>query len=53
MSRRELLKIDELVNQEDACPACGERVMDNLVWTEDGETVVCYTCGKLYSPTSL
>ena len=32
----------------DACPSCGERDVDRLVW--DDETVTCATCGVVYNP---
>jgi len=32
------------------CPRCGERVVDNLRWDNDGETVTCATCGMRYNP---
>jgi rubredoxin len=34
-----------------ACPSCGEREMDRLVWNED-EQVECTTCGHVYDPES-
>jgi hypothetical protein len=40
---------DELVAEADACPGCGERRVDCLVWQDDGE-VKCSTCGKQYTP---
>jgi hypothetical protein len=40
---------DELVAETDACPGCGERNADNLVWQDDG-AVKCSTCGKQYTP---
>jgi len=39
----------EFVSAEDACPGCGERDMDRLVWLNDA-LVRCATCGKTYSP---
>jgi len=33
-----------------ACPSCGERRVDCLVWDEAGEIVTCSTCGESYSP---
>ncbi|MBM4020578.1 MAG: hypothetical protein FJ288_20045 [Planctomycetes bacterium] len=42
---------DEMVAQADACPGCGERNVDNLVWQDD-QTVKCTTCGKQYMPPS-
>ena len=32
------------------CPACGERIMDRLVWINAGEAVRCSTCGMVYVP---
>jgi len=40
---------DELVAEADACPKCGERSVDNLVWQDDG-AVKCTTCGTTYEP---
>jgi len=42
---------DELVAEADACPKCGERNVDRLVWQDDG-AVKCSTCGKQYTPPS-
>jgi uncharacterized Zn finger protein len=40
-----------LVAPEDACPRCGERNQDRLVWTPPGsDTVRCATCGHTYDP---
>ena len=41
-----------LVVEGAECPQCGERRMDYLTWISDeqGEWVVCATCGKEYSP---
>jgi len=39
----------EPVAEEDACPKCGERQSDNLVWQDD-ETVRCANCGHRYQP---
>lgn len=33
----------------DACPACGERLADKLVWQDD-DAVHCGTCGADYQP---
>ena len=38
-----------MVDAEDACPRCGERHADNLVWQND-ETVHCTNCGTRYQP---
>ncbi|MBM4020270.1 MAG: hypothetical protein FJ288_18445 [Planctomycetes bacterium] len=40
---------DEVVAEADACPGCGERRVDCLVWQDDG-AVKCSTCGKQYAP---
>jgi len=42
---------DELVTEDSGCPCCGELRMDWLEWTEDGENVICTTCGNVYDPT--
>ena len=34
----------------DACPSCGERECDALVWIEDGERVQCQRCKTVYRP---
>lgn len=48
---------DEMVRADEACPACGERRMDYLVWQteysiedEGDEVVRCATCGAVYTP---
>ncbi|MCX5683093.1 MAG: hypothetical protein NT049_05340 [Planctomycetota bacterium] len=41
---------DDEVAKQDACPGCGERDADKLVWQGNGETVRCSTCGKQYTP---
>ena len=40
---------DEVVAEKDACPGCGERRVDCLVWQDDG-AVKCTACGKRYAP---
>lgn len=35
---------------EDACPGCGERECDALVWLDDGEQVECQRCRTVYRP---
>jgi len=40
-----------VVAWQDACPACGERHQDSLVWTDD-ERVACQACGAIYEPGS-
>ena len=42
-------QLDDEVAETDACPGCGERNTDNLVWQDDG-AVKCSTCGKRYTP---
>jgi DNA-directed RNA polymerase subunit RPC12/RpoP len=39
-----------LVREKDACPGCGERRADELVWVDEGESVECQTCGTRYVP---
>lgn len=34
----------------EACPSCGERKADQLVWQDDDETVQCTGCGTQYRP---
>jgi len=41
---------DHLVQPEDACPRCGQRHVDLLVWIEEGERVRCATCLFVYTP---
>lgn len=38
-----------LVEQQWACPHCGNRVADDLVWQDD-DTVQCQVCGTVYVP---
>ncbi len=40
---------DERVEPGFACPHCGERRMDLLVWIED-DKVECQTCRHRYDP---
>ncbi|MFO0873153.1 MAG: hypothetical protein U0575_04170 [Phycisphaerales bacterium] len=40
---------DNLVALQDACPLCGERNADRLVWIDD-DRVCCSMCGTEYSP---
>jgi len=40
---------DASVRAEFACPWCGERRMDELIWFEDDE-VECQRCGCRYDP---
>ena len=37
------------VASEDACPQCGERECDELVWLDD-ERVECQRCKTVYRP---
>jgi len=39
----------ELLPIEDACPVCGERRIDFLVWLDD-QWVQCQTCRIQYDP---
>jgi len=43
-------QVGDEVAEANACPQCGERNQDKLVWQDDGETVRCTTCGKQYTP---
>ncbi len=38
------------VDPEDACPNCGERRQDLLVWFENADQVQCESCGHVYAP---
>jgi len=38
------------VDPEDACPNCGERRQDLLVWFENADQVGCEACGHVYAP---
>jgi hypothetical protein len=38
------------VTPAEACPSCGERNADRLVWQDDDETVRCVGCGTTYRP---
>ena len=42
----------DLVRPKAACPDCGERRIDWLVWTED-EAVRCASCGGEYRPDAI
>lgn len=42
--------VTDLVAVGDACPKCGVRAADKLVWDADEETVRCAGCGTVYSP---
>lgn len=39
----------DLAAERHACPQCGERRIDFLVWIDD-EQVKCETCGQTYEP---
>jgi hypothetical protein len=39
----------DLVDQGSACPICGERHPDKLVWLDD-DVVECQQCGCRYQP---
>lgn len=39
----------DLVPPENACPNCGEREPDELVWLDD-ERVECQQCHTIYRP---
>jgi LSD1 subclass zinc finger protein len=38
------------VDRAEACPECGERHVDALVWQPGGDAVRCATCGAVYVP---
>jgi len=47
---------DEIIDEtystchpEDACPKCGERNTDHLIWQDDG-TILCTVCHTRYNP---
>lgn len=40
---------DSLVAPEDACPKCGQRQSDLLIWQDD-DRVRCFSCGTIYDP---
>lgn len=40
---------NELVDRQFACPKCGKRIMDDLVWIDD-EAVKCTHCQTEYNP---
>ncbi len=40
---------NNLIAAKDACPGCGEREMDCLVWFDD-DRVRCMNCGTEYAP---
>jgi len=39
------------VAPEDACPQCGERECDELIWLDD-ERVECQRCKTVYRPAA-
>jgi len=41
---------NDLVAHVDACPTCGERDPDCLVWSDDEQHVTCQSCGTVYVP---
>ena len=42
-------QVGDEVAEANACPRCGERNQDNLVWQDDGK-VKCTKCGTIYEP---
>jgi len=40
---------NNMVAHDSACPKCGERDMDRLIWIDD-DRVRCATCGHVYEP---
>lgn len=45
------MSTENQVAPEHACPQCGERDIDALIWQED-ETVTCWKCGCNYDPNT-
>lgn len=41
---------DDMVEDGDECPQCGEARADYLEWQADGWMVKCATCGHEYKP---
>jgi len=39
-----------MVDDAFACPDCGEREMDHLVWNDEWDLVECQTCGARFDP---
>ncbi len=47
----EVIDDSNLVDESSACPKCGNRDVDGLVWDEeDGEYVTCMICSMVYGP---
>ena len=48
----EVADVTDCVAEGAACPSCGERQMDKLVWVsaDDGDWVECATCDTWYNP---
>ena len=42
----------DTVEPWDACPECGENLIDNLVWDDDGAFITCGGCNTQYVPGS-
>ena len=47
--RRDVPLDEDLVPVQDACPMCGERHADRLVWIDD-DRVRCQNCKAEYAP---
>ena len=45
-------ELDPPVANPIACPNCGERNADRLVWQPDGEMVRCAGCGTTFQPAA-
>jgi hypothetical protein len=53
MSNQEPDQVPEpTVREKDACPVCGERSMDELIWRDD-EYVHCQRCEAFYMPPTV
>ena len=48
-SREQNIPDYDMVDEADACPKCGQRDIDRLVWIDD-DRVECQTCGTVYNP---
>lgn len=44
------LPAEDLVDAEDACPHCGERRQDYLLWDEFSVSLTCQSCDEVYDP---
>lgn len=40
----------QLVGEDEACPKCGNRAMDTLIFIGESDWVRCHKCGQIYDP---